>query len=158
MVAIVRALLTVAVGGLVFAACTSGSADQPTPRRPGPVVPLTPSIPGLFRTGVQHCGDPYVVTATTLDKTIPLADCPGLVGLRPLPVATVAVGGELTIAGLRANAFLTAAPGDLLQAHGSTFVALRQGTVLIIVHGLSCVPDSSGAQRDTCPLLKLHVN
>ena len=160
MATMTRVLLAVVVGGCVLAGCTTGSGHSRSASNSiGAVVaPLTPSIPGLFRTGVQHCGDPYAVTATTVDGTIPLADCPGLVGLRPTPVTTVHVGGEVTIAGLPAHAFLTTEPGDLLQGQGTTFVAVHEGTVVINVYGASCVQDSSGVQGETCPLLKLQVS
>ena len=152
----IRALLAALVGGLLLAGCTSGSGPD---RSIGSVPPpLTPSIPGLFRTGVQHCGDPYAVTATTIDATIPLADCPGLVGLRPTPVDSIHVGDEVTIAGLPPRAYLTTMPADLLQAQGTTFVALRQGIAIVTVHGSACLPDSDGNQPDTCTLLKLRIS
>lgn len=153
-------LATVIATSVTVAGCTSGSSD---PTRPGGsagsvVVPLTPSIPGLFRTGVQHCGDPYAVTATTMSRTIPLADCPGLVGLHPSPFAVVAVGGEMTIAGLPQHAFLTVAPGGLLEAHGSSFVAERTGTAVITAHGVACVSESNGVQQTTCALVTVRVH
>lgn len=58
-----RVLLAVAFGGLVVAGCTAGPG-HPTPSgSTAPfIAPLTPSIPGLFRTGINHCGDPYAVS------------------------------------------------------------------------------------------------
>ena len=158
--AAIRVLLAVLISGVFVAGCTSGSGhDASTTGRPRGAfpAPLTPSIPPIFRTGVQHCGNPYAVTATTTEGTIALADCPGLVGLSPTPVDTIQVGDEVTIAGVPAHAFLTTVPDNLLRAEGTTFVAIRQGVAVITIHGSVCVPKSDGSQPSACPLLKLQI-
>ena len=113
-------LFLVAVGATCIASACSGrthpAVTQPvtalsaTPQSTRPFAPLTPSIPGLFVSESNACGDPYEVTATTLKGTIPLADCPGWIGLHPTPSLTVTVGDEVTIAGLRDEVTLTEEP------------------------------------------------
>ena len=61
---------------------------------------LTPSIPSIFRTGTNNCGDPWAINATTTLRTVPLLDCPGLAGLRPTPTVKVDVGSAVLISGL----------------------------------------------------------
>lgn len=121
------------------------------------VTPLTPAIPGVFRTGTNACGNPYAISATTVAGTVPLLDCPGLAGLHPTPSVAVAIGGEVTISGLPTDASITATPSGLLQAHGVTFVAVHSGTTVVTVHGYPCEPDPGNAQPSTCPLLRVQT-
>lgn len=103
------------LGAAVLTACGSSSASVPGPQstgahsaRPSATVvgtpsSLTPSVPTDFRTGVNHCGDPYGLNATTVRGTIPLLDCPGFAGLRPTPALTIDPGGQILISGLSAG-------------------------------------------------------
>ncbi len=157
-------LIALGLGGLVLAAgCTSGSGPLTAPslasRTPGTqiVTPLSPSVPGLFRTGTNECGNPYLVNATTRAGTIPLVDCPGWAGLNPTPSTHLAVGDVLTIAGLPARASLTIAPADFLKPYGTTFLAVHAGTTVITIHDYECVPNQGGNQPASCPLVQVQV-
>lgn len=159
-----RWLLVLGLGGLVLAAgCAYGSGPVAAPSRASTtprshmVVPLSPSVPGLFRTGINACGNPYLVNATTRTGTIPLVDCPGWAGLNPTPMTHLAVGDELTIAGVPARASLTIAPAEFLSPYGTTFLAIHPGTTVITIHDFGCVPDQGGSQPTTCPLVKVQV-
>lgn len=168
----VRALVAVGLGlAALLSGCASvGGAPARTPAVPAETVlpaarvsrpagppPLTPSIPGLFRTGVNACGDPYAINATSLAGTIPLLDCPGLAGLQPTPEIAVPAGGEVTIAGLPARASITVWPAGLLRGSGPTFVAVRAGIAVVTIHDHECVSAGGEAEPTTCPLLRIHA-
>lgn len=157
------AVLSVLVG------CTAGAAARPSAQpspaatpslavraagaTPDGTVPirLTPSIPGIFRTGVNFCGDPYAINATTEVGTIPLLDCPGLADAGRLPVLHVRIGAQLLISGLRGNAWLTVRPHRALARDGDTFTARRRGRAVIVIHDYECAPPHGR----TCPLVAI---
>jgi hypothetical protein len=146
------------------AGCTSTSTSRAHPSQPSridtaPAVPpsLKPSIPGVFRTGVQFCGDPYGITATTIAKTVPLLDCPGLADAGTLPSIDVQVGGQVLISGVPDTASLTLSPFGLTRRLGQTFVALRPGRTVITIHNYACAPPLGDQQPDTCPLVAIQA-
>jgi hypothetical protein len=158
----------------VLAACTPGSAGDPVPRQttatisptsspsvpssPSSVTPLKPTIPGLFRTGINACGNPYGATATTIDTTVPLLDCPGLTGVTPTPSVTVPVGGEITITGIRATSPLTISPSTLLTVHGTSFIAIKPGRTVVTIHHANCLPANNNQPRTSCPILTITAH
>jgi hypothetical protein len=160
----------ISIGGalvVLISGCTTNShhTTSATPPRPSAATPttatvraLSPAIPGIFRTGINYCGNRYALNATTQKGTIPLVNCPGSAGVPPTPTVDLETGGELTISGLPATATLTTAPSDLLHAYGSTYIATRAGTTIITVHGYLCAPISAGPQPSSCALLQVHTS
>lgn len=159
------AVLSVLVG------CTAGAASRPSAHTspsatpspavrapeaaPADTVPsrLTPAIPGIFRTGVNFCGNPYAINATTKAGTIPLLDCPGLADAGRLQVVHVRIGAQVLISGLRGNAWLTVRPSRALARDGDTFIARRRGRAVVVIHDYNCAPP-----RDkTCPLIAIDT-
>lgn len=123
---------------------------------PADTVPsrLTPSIPGFFRTGINYCGNPYFLNATTTAGTIPLVDCPGLADAGRLPGVHVRVGAQVLISGLRGDAWLTVRPHRALTRDGDTFIARRRGRVVIVIHDYNCAPP----RGNTCPLVAIDTS
>lgn len=146
------------------AALTSPTGWSTTPASPSTTAVgvraterLTPRIPGIFRTGVNFCGDPFAVNATTLRGTIGLLDCPGVAGLQPTPTLTVTPGDQVLVSGLRRGASISSASGAVRLRH-DRFVAVRPGRAVVIIHHHSCLPvGSSQRDRMSCALLAIVV-
>lgn len=132
-----------------------GSSTVAAPSTPGS---LTPSIPASFRSGINHCGDPYALNATTARGTIPLLDCPGFAGLRPTPSLTVESGDRVLISGLSASEMVTTQSSAVRPSRDGTFVAVQPGRAIVTIHNHPCVPAPSGQQRESCTLLVISVH
>lgn len=158
------------LGAAVLTACGSSSASVPGPQstgahsaRPSATVvgtpsSLTPSVPTDFRTGVNHCGDPYGLNATTVRGTIPLLDCPGFAGLRPTPALTIDPGGQILISGLSAGETVGTQSPAVRSLPDGTFVAVQPGRAVLTVHNYPCLPAPGGSQPTSCPLLVILVH
>lgn len=141
------------------AGCTHGQASTAVVTIGTRVVtPLTPSLPPPA-TESNACGNPWAVTATTRQGTVPLLGCGGdVAGLRPPPTVTITIGGVLTISGVPATAHLTFAPSGLLDGHGTTYLGIRSGTAVVTIHGYRCASSPNDDPRnDACPLLTVHI-
>ena len=159
-----RAITACAAVVSVAAACTASGGGTAGP--PGAsaitrsvatgVATLHPSIPGVFRTGDQNCGNPYGISATTVHGTIPLLDCPGLAGLRPAPVVHLRLGDDVLLSGIPSTASLSVRPPNLTRTTGSTLVAVDPGTTTVTIHDFDCVPLGRGQPR-TCRLLLISA-
>jgi hypothetical protein len=160
-----RAGLMIAVT-IALTSCGSGARHDTTGPIGGPsekvsspgasLIPLRPSVPAVFRSGTNACGNPYALSATTAQGTTPLLDCPGLAGLTPTPTVDVAVGAEITVTGVPA-ADLTVTPGALVAVRGTSFIATRPGRTVVTVHDHLCVADRDGRQPTTCALFVISV-
>jgi hypothetical protein len=157
-----RIVLAPATAAAVLVCALTGCADgtdRTVARSTGHARPrparLAPSIPAVFTSGSNACGNPYAINATTTSGTIPLVDCPGLAGLQPTPAVTIPVGGRVLISGVPAHASLTVHPGGLLIRHSDLFTAMHAGRVTVTIHDVLCA--TGRPQARTCTLLTVSV-
>lgn len=138
----------ICIGLTILAGCaTKTFSHRPT---------LTPSIPGVFRTGINHCGNPYGINATTTQGTIALLDCPGLAGLEPTPTLHVHVADEILISGVPKTASLTLEPDTLSQLGPGLYATTTPGTVSVTINNHLCHPPrETETQPRSCALLKI---
>ena len=159
-----RALGATAAALVVVTACASGAhagsassiTDGPTPSgRSRPAGHLTPSVPSVFTSGTNACGNPYAFSATSVKKTVPLLNCPGQAGLQPLPALTVKTGQQILISGIEPSYGVSVSPLGLLRRHGNTYTAIGTGNVLFVIHHYPFCNAPAGP--NACRLLNVTI-
>lgn len=89
-------------------------------------------------------------------KTVPLLNCPGQAGTRPLPELRIRIGQQILLSGIKSDYYVTVRPSGLLRRRGMTYTAVRFGRILFVIHRYPFCSAPTGP--NACPLLKVTVS